>query len=242
MNDTFTKTIIARAAAPYRATGRFAWHFALGKLGGDPVFTGLLEHGLIPDHARILDIGCGQGLLASWLLAAKALHNEGAWPEHWPAPPAPRAIHCIDLMARDIARAQQALGGAATFTAIDMCKADFGAADMVVILDVLHYVNIAAQDDVLRRVRDALAPRGTLLLRVGDAGAGLPFHYSVWVDHVVTFLRGHRNRRLHCRTLRAWQDALTRLGFSVDTLPMHHGTPFGNVLLIAKLGQNSTTP
>ena len=37
---------------------------------------------------RILDIGCGQGLLASWLLSAKALHDARQWPAHWPAAPA----------------------------------------------------------------------------------------------------------------------------------------------------------
>ena len=246
MNTAFINTLIERAAAPYRAAGRFAWHFARGKLGGDPVFAGLLEHGLIPGNARLLDIGCGQGLLASWLLSAKALYDQGQWPAHWPAAPNPRSLHGIELMPRDVARAQTALGslgsqgGIATFAVGDMCKAEFGEAnvEVVVILDVLHYVSIAAQDAVLQHVRRALTPHGTLILRVGDAGAGLPFHYSVWVDHVVTFLRGHRNRRLHCRTLNEWRDALSRLDFSVSTLAMNKGTPFANVLLIAKLGQN----
>jgi predicted TPR repeat methyltransferase len=203
------------------------------------VFAGLLQHALIPANARILDIGCGQGLLASWLLAASALHRAGHWPAHWPAPPQPRAIHGIELMARDVQRAQRALGAAATFTAGDMCRTDFGTADVVVILDVLHYVGIAAQDEVLLRVRNALAPQGTLLLRVGDAGGGLPFRISVWVDHAVTFARGHRHVRLYCRPLAAWQTALVKPGFAVRALPMNRGTPFANVLLVAKLGQNS---
>ncbi|MGI4846902.1 MAG: methyltransferase domain-containing protein [Janthinobacterium lividum] len=65
-------TLVAAAAAPYRQAGRFAWHFARGKLAGDPVFAALLEHGLLCGRARILDIGCGQGLLAALLLAAGA--------------------------------------------------------------------------------------------------------------------------------------------------------------------------
>ena len=119
------------------------------------------------------------------------------------------------------------------------CTTDFGKADVVVILDVLHYIDIAAQNDVLRRVRDALAPNGTLLLRVGDAAAGLPFKYSVCVDHVVTFARGHGWSRMYCRPLIAWRDTLATLGFAVTTMPMHEGTLFANVLLVAKLGQNS---
>jgi cyclopropane fatty-acyl-phospholipid synthase-like methyltransferase len=147
-------------------------------------------------------------------------------------------VHGIELMPRDVARAQQALahlGERARFTLGDMCSTDFGRADVVVILDVLHYVGYAAQDDVLRRVKAALTPGGTLLLRVGDAAAGLPFHVSRWVDAVVTFVRGHRLARLYCRPLSEWQQQLRALGFSVGAVPMHAGTPFANILLVARL-------
>jgi SAM-dependent methyltransferase len=246
MTKRFVRQLLDHATEPYRAAGRFAWHFARGKLSGDPVFVGLLERGLIPSHARILDIGCGQGLLASWLLSAQALCKSENWPADWPAAPDPVSVHGIELMPRDVERARRALstttfGDRASFEAADMCRADFGKVDAVVILDVLHYVNIAAQDDVLRRVRDALAPDGVLLLRVGDADGGLAFRCSVWVDHVVTFIRGHRNSRLYCRPLAQWRAALEALGFDVDGVPMNHGTPFANILLVARLRQGAAT-
>ena len=240
MTQSFLRRLIARATSPYRAAGRFAWHFSRGKLGGDPVFAGLLEHGLIPDQARLLDIGCGQGLLASWLLSAKAMHAAGDWPPHWPPAPALQSIHGIELMPRDVERARRALGNGAVFTVGNMCRADFGRVDAVVVLDVLHYVGIEAQDDVLRRIRDALVPGGVLVLRVGDAAGGWPFRFSVWVDHVVTFVRGHRNSRLHCRPLAHWKATLCTLGFSVRSLPMNQGTPFANILLVAQFGQKAS--
>ena len=40
-----------------------------GKLRGDPVYAALLAQGLLAGRARVLDLGCGQGLLAAWLLA-----------------------------------------------------------------------------------------------------------------------------------------------------------------------------
>jgi SAM-dependent methyltransferase len=147
------------------------------------------------------------------------------------------SIHGIELMPRDVDRARRALGATARFTVGDMCSTDFGRADAVVVLDVLHYVSPEAQDAVLRRIREALAPRGVLLLRVGDAGGGWPFRFSVWVDHVVTSVRGHRNSRLHCRPLEDWKAALRQLGFSVRSLPMNRGTPFANMLLVAELGE-----
>ena len=227
--------LIAAAAAPYRAAGRFAWHFARGKLGGDPAFAGLLERGLIPDGERLLDLGCGQGLLASWLLAARTQHVAGNWPPAWPAPPRLAAITGIELMPRDVARARAALGEAATFFTGDIRSAEFGRAHAIVILDVLHYIGVEDQDAVLRQSRDALLPSGTLLLRVGDAGGGWGFRWSNWVDHTVMFARGHGYVRLYCRRLADWIEALEALGFRVETIPMSTGTPFANVLLVAKL-------
>ena len=60
-----------RAAARYRPTGRGPYYFARGKLSGDPVFAALLRDGLIKDAARIVDVGCGLGVLAAWLAAAE---------------------------------------------------------------------------------------------------------------------------------------------------------------------------
>lgn len=230
--------LLEQATAPYRSRGKFAWHFARGKLGGDPAFAGLLQRGLIPAQARVLDIGCGQGLLAALLGSLTGdSPAERAWPAGWAPPPAGARVHGIELMPRDVERAQQALahlGERARFTLGDMCTTAFTPADAVVILDVLHYVSHPAQDDVLRRVHEALTPGGILLLRVGDAAAGLPFRISNWVDALVFFARGHGFSRLHCRPLRDWQALLQRLGFSVDALPMHAGTPFANILLVAR--------
>lgn len=236
---SFVKLMVDEATRPYRRAGRFAWHFARGKLKGDPVFVGMLAHGLLPPCARIVDIGCGQGLLTAWLSAATALQNQGRWPKTLPPAPDPISIHGIELMAPDVARANAALGNnnrmGIRFTVGDMCRVDFGQADAVVILDVLHYVDIAAQNAVLRRVRDALTPNGRLILRVGDADGGWPFRASVWVDHAVTFFRGHRHSQLHCRPLSDWQATLTDLGFSLRTIPMNQGTPFANILLVGEL-------
>jgi SAM-dependent methyltransferase len=227
--------LIAAASAPYRAAGHFAWRFARGKLDRDPVFTGLLERGLIPDGDRLLDLGCGQGLLASWLVAARAQFDAGEWPANWPAPPRLTAISGIELMPRDVGRARAALGRAAAFIAGDIRSTDFGNSDTIVILDVLHYIAYAEQDAVLRRAHDALLPSGTLLLRIGDAGGGWGFRWSKWVDRTAMCARGHGLVRLYCRRLADWRDALAALGFRVEAIPMSAGTPFANVLLVATL-------
>jgi Methyltransferase domain len=226
--------LVAATAEPYRAAGRFAWHFARGKLAGDPVFTMILSLGLIPDGARILDLGSGQGLLASWLLTARAHFEAGAWCPAWPQPPRVESIRGIELKAADVARAVSALGTRAANEPGDIRTADFGRANVVVILDVLHYLDFADQEAVLARVRAALPSGGRLLLRVGDATPSLTFWISTWVDRLVMLARGHGRVQLHCRTLTVWRELLRTAGFQAAPVAASSGTPFANVLLVAQ--------
>lgn len=70
MSDAFFRTLAREAAGGYPRRDPFARHFAYGKLTGDPAFAHLLRAGLFPDGARVLDLGCGQGVLPALLLAA----------------------------------------------------------------------------------------------------------------------------------------------------------------------------
>lgn len=223
------------ASEPYRQAGHLAWRFARGKLGFDPVFQHLLSQGLIAPRARVLDIGCGQGLLASLLRACTQLAQQGRWPSQWAAAPAAARVTGIDLRPCDIARAKASLGDAAEFVCGDMRLVPFPEADTVILLDVLHYISMAEQNEVLARVRRALHPQGTLLLRVGDATAWLGFRFSQWVDTAVAWVRVHRVVPLAGRPLAEWVAQLESLGFEVRSQPMSRGTLFSNVLLVAKV-------
>jgi len=231
---TLKRVLVEDAAGRYRSADRFAYHFARSKLNGDPAFTAMLARGLIPDAARILDLGCGQGLLAAWLAAAVERFRAHEWHDAWPAPPARWTYRGIELKSRDVARANAALGTLARVEVGDIRAAHFGQADAVVILDVLHYMDQAYQEAVLAKVRAALSRLGVLLLRIGDASAGLPFRLSNIVDHTVLLVRGHGWPPLHCRTVAEWLDLLGGVGFRTETVPMSAGTPFANVLLVAR--------
>jgi len=225
-------SLIDRASEPYRGAGLFAYNFARAKLSGDPVFRAVLERGLLLGRGHILDLGCGQGLLASWLRAALLCYESGSWPQGWPPAPAPRSTRGIELNVRDVERARAALGPSCDISQGDIRSADFGTTDAVVILDVLHYLKNEEQLQVLKRVRTALPARGLLLMRIGDADGGLRFRYGQWVDKLVMLFRGHLSVNTHCRSAAQWRELLRECGFEVQSIPMSEGTRFANVLLI----------
>jgi SAM-dependent methyltransferase len=228
------RALIDAASAPYRRAGGWPYLHARGKLSADPAFAAILRLGLLKQREHILDLGCGQGLLAAWLLAAHSCYVRGDWPASWPAPPAPISIRGIELDPKEITRARFALADRAEFVTGDIRDTPFGSADALVILDVLHYMDYSAHAPLLKRARAALPSGGLLLLRVSDATAGFGFRIGRWVDRAVLLARGHGFAQTYCRALADWQRLLKECHFHSEAMPMSAGTPFANVLLIAR--------
>lgn len=238
MTTRFQHDLVDAASLPFRGGGRFAYHYARGKLSSDCIFREVLKRGIFPPEARFLDLGCGQGSLFAWLLAARKFHEQGRWPGDWAIPPNPLSLRGIELMEKDVGRAVRAFGANHPLVSIrqgDMCEVDLGEADVVTILDALHYIDHARQNDLLGRIRAALPGGGLFLTRVGDAGAGLPYHICNWVDRAVTLVRGHRLPRLYGRQLAHWIELLKGHGFQVEAIPMSQGKPFANIMLISRV-------
>ena len=230
MSADFYRALARRASRRYR--DRFARHFAFGKLTRDPVFRHLLESGIVPPAARLVDLGCGQGVLGA--LFAACGEEAAAWPAAWPPAPVPRSLHGIDLAQRDIERARDAGGPGMRFDRDDIRTAPFRTADAFVLLDVLHYLDQAGQDRVLDRVRESLAPGGVIVLRVADASPTLRFRITTAADRLASRIRGLPPGPFHCRPLAAWRAELEKRALAVEARAMSAGTPFANTLLVAR--------
>lgn len=232
------KQLVRAASEPYRNTGRFNHGWARGKLGHDPVFAGIVDLGVIPNGARLVDLGCGRGLLAAWLLGAERLLLQGQW-RGATQPPRGLMIRGVELMEREADCGNRALqpiyGERVRLSEGDMRCAELGRVDVITMLDVLHYIPFADQDRLLDRIRAALIQGGLLIARVGDAGAGWRFRFSKWVDAVMWYVQGHRLPSSWCRSVDDWVAALQLRGFTVETTSMSRGTPFANVLLVARV-------
>ena len=232
-NSSAQLAIRRRASEPYRQADLHAYFFARCKLAADPLFTDLLLSGALSGCQHVLDLGCGQGLLAAWLHAVQSQRFEGAWPAGWPEPPRPTRIRGVDLRPECIRRAQAACGHLAQFAVQDLRETDCAGADAVLALDVVHYIEYADQQTLLHRVRGALRPGGVLILRVADAAGGFAFKLSGWVDHLNDLVRDRRRSAFFCRTLPQWLTLLQSCGFTATTCSVHTGRSFSNRLLIA---------
>lgn len=230
------KALLDRAARAYVGAGASAWRFARNKLRFDPVFSALLQRGGLPDGGRLLDLGCGQGLLLALLIAARDQFRRGPWVPGWPPPPLNLVLQGIELNPDRAGMAQRALINQAQVMQQDVREAPFPPCSVVVLLDVLMYLEGEEQLRVLEKAAAALEPGGLLLLREADAGAGLAFLATQWSERLLELLRGRLRNRLRYRTAIEWTSLLGSLGFSVTTEPMSAGTPFANVLFRCRKG------
>ncbi len=226
--------LVAAAAERYRPAGRGPFFFARGKLGRDPVFKAILQQGLIPDRVRLVDLGCGQGVLLTLLAVAQDPRQRQNWPASLPPLPVGVTGRGVDLRADAIAAAGIALGPGAPVAVQDVREADLGDCDMAVILDVLHYIDYASQRALLERIFAALPPGGRFLLRAGDGAGGLPFKFTLVTDWLITLIRGNVQRRFWARRGDEWLQLVRDVGFRADIQQMDEGTPFANVLIVAQ--------
>jgi SAM-dependent methyltransferase len=226
--------LVDAVARRYAGAGRFARAYARAKLRRDPLFAALFRDGLLPDGARLLDAGCGQGMLLATLAVTREPEVAARWPSDWPKPPRGLELFGIERDVRDAERARTALRGEAQIETADLRDAVLPRSDVIALVDVVHYLEPAAQETLLARLRGALTPGGRLLLRICDAEAGLRAALTRAGDHLGVFTRRGRVGRLHLRSAAAWGELLREQGLQVEALPMAEGTPFANVLLVAR--------
>lgn len=222
------------AARRYLDGGILHWEFARGKLRHDPLYLGLLKADVLPRAGRLLDLGCGRGILLALLESARKLHAKGEWQSDWPPPPSGLRLTGIDVSSATVTTARGALGGHADIRVEDLCAYAPPHCEAVTLLDVLHYVQRSQQEALIARVNAALRPDGLLVIREPDAGAGARFAMTRLAERLCALCRRHWRQRFYYRGVVEWTSLLESHGFAVKTRPMSAGTPFANVLIEAR--------
>jgi uncharacterized protein (DUF2062 family)/SAM-dependent methyltransferase len=229
-------TLAAAAADRYVGTSITAWEFARAKLRGDPVYRAVLSSGWLPSSGVLLDVGCGPGLLLALVAQASDEGRAGRWPPAgWPPAPSDLRLHGIELRPRAAELARYALGDDAVVQAADATQAPLPERlDVVAIFDVLHLIDGGAQAPLLARIAASMAPGALLLVREADAAAGWRFRMVAFGNRLTALSRGRLRPRFAFRSAGEWQALIAGIGFEVAVAPMGEGTPFGNVMLVAR--------
>lgn len=203
-----------RTRARYAAAPVADRYYVAGKLAFDPVFR--LVSALDGDFGRVLDLGCGRGQLGLLLLElGRAEHVIG-----------------IDSDARKIDVAQSAAPDA-EFRAGDVAHGELCSADTILLIDVLHYLPLAEQDDLLRTAARALRARGRLLVRELDADPSARSAVTRSFEWCARKIGLNRGRATHYRPALELTAVLEDAGLRCSIQGASERTPFANVLIVA---------
>ncbi len=213
--------LIERIARPYLEAGLLHWEFVRGKLRLDPVYFGLTALGVLPATGRVVDLGCGRGIMLALLAATQSGR-------------ANRELVGIDASRRAIRIARVGVPPHVHLEVGDLAEAGIPRSAAILLLDVLHYLPLADQDQVLERAAAALEPTGTLLIREADQSATVRFMVTSAAERARAFLRGHFGQQFTYRPLTDLVVTLEKLGLVVSCRPMDLGTPFRNALITAR--------
>lgn len=160
----------------------------------------------LPRQGRILDFGCGHGLLAL-ALAVESPERQVLGIDHDTA-----RVEAANLAAKSITHLKFQNGNL-----LDPIPGTFSGIAMI---DVMHYFEPALQHQIFSRVYAALEPGGSLIVReVDPAGGGLASWFNRFYEKVATVTGFTQAQKpgLHFRTPEGWIAELKSVGFEVQS-------------------------
>ena len=209
---------IQRTRGRYRGWNLNTWCYGSWKLALDPCYRAVAP--FIAPGSLTVDLGSGFGLLAGVL----ARLGEG------------RRVHGVEYdrtkhkaalrATRDLPEVRLECGDIRTF--------DIPACQTITCLDVLHYLDIPAQRDLLRRAAAALPPGGRILIRETDGGRQGGTRFTRGFERFALAFGFNRGSRPCFRTRDEWVQELREAGFKVDVSEVANRMNPGNLLLVGE--------
>jgi len=202
----------------YRYQGPYVTQFVFWKMKTDPLFKAVED--AVPQQARILDLGCGYGIMAHWLTLFE--------PE--------RTVSGVDFDADKIrvAQATARFNPGVAFEQRDILEwPEYPACDCVLLCDVLHYFPRELKAEVLRKVFQALRPGGCLIVRDACAEETSRHNRVAWSEKwAVRFGQNKTRHGLHFENEKTHLALLREAGFEQIEIRKDAGLG-SNALVIA---------
>ena len=219
--DRATATRIASAFLPVHPLGnRWDYYYTRTKLGSDPLYPGVLQ-ALRGSAAPLLDLGCGLGLLAH------ALRLDGQT----------LAYRGVDNDVAKIERARNVAGKSGLadtrFEVVDLAKGPPIHQGSVAILDVLQYLDAAAQQALIDEVIGMLTPGARLVIRTALGDDSRRGQTSRVTDRLANLIGWMQSRPKCYPDADAMRSQLAEAGLQTTFSPLYGNTPFNNWLIVA---------
>ncbi len=178
---------------------------------------------LVPERGRVLDIGCGHGLLALHLAASSG----------------DRTVHGVDIDGRKIDVARRAateagLDGRVTFEQVAASwRPAEGGYDGVVATDVLYLLGTDAAVAVVRRACDATVPGGRVVVKEMGSTPAWKVRLNVVQEHLaVRVLRITAGGRVSVVADSLIEDTMTAAGLAVTRHRLDRGSLHPHLALV----------
>lgn len=171
----------------------------------------------LPVEGRVLDVGCGFGLFASYFGQMQRRRQiVGVDPDARRVKIAGKVSHALGLdnhyLVGDVRDAQM--------------QGPFAAA---YVLDVMHHIPGDEQIAVLRRLRELLQPGGLLLLKDITTVPAFGLRFTELLDRVMVGWKAPLAYRHHAE----WSKILSELGFAVRATRVPDILPYPHVIISA---------
>ena len=215
---------IRRTVSRYREAPTADRFYVASKLRSDPVVDDVI--GLPGDFGATVDAGCGRGQLGVLLLELGRVSS----------------LSGFDWDERKVAAARAAAGSQATFDRADFAEHDFGPADTVLLIDVLHYLPRSLQDRVIERAVAALAAGGRIVIRELDARPGIQARLTMLAERIGAKVRYNHAEVLEYRSADDIRTKLGELGLVIESAAVERGFDLANVLIVGRKPGKELTP
>lgn len=180
----------------------------------------------IPKRGLIVDLGCGDGLIANYLALSESS----------------RKIIGIEINPSRVKEAQKGVKNT-QFLKGDILKMDFPQADIILLVHVLHHLSsYKDQAKLISRCKDKLKDDGSLIV-VEIKERPVIKLLLTWVIDVfvfpILFEKKLFNFKIFYRSEKGWKTFLADAGFSVKVIQAHKNKPFSHLILYCQRGYDS---
>ena len=159
----------------------------------------------IPKEGRVVDIGCGYGLFANFL----ALRSSS------------RQLVGIERNGRKVQYACRGLKNT-EFIVKDVKDYDLSGCSVITFIDVLHHLDsFETQEDLLRYCHTGLETGGVLFIKDVCFEPYSKFFLTRIVDNAL-----YLGDTFYFRPWQEFKILLETIGFEVEYVPLHEGTPY----------------